>query len=109
MHGHERDWLIIETQDRTIAMLFCEGRDYGDQAREMLKGRDISPPGAPASRRLRSASCRTRVFANEHAIDQQMTPFRQGNFSESSGGGRMVDGKIILPDSPALLANDSVG
>ena len=64
--------------------------NHGDQAREMLKGRKIPPPGAPASRRLRSASCRTRIFANEHAIDQQMMPFRQGNFSESSGGGRIV-------------------
>jgi hypothetical protein len=49
-----------------------------NQAREMLKGGDISPPGAPASRRLRSASCRTRIFANEHAMAPRSLPFEQG-------------------------------
>jgi hypothetical protein len=49
-----------------------------------FKGREISSRGAPASRRLWPASCRTRVFANEQAIDQQMMPFRQGNFFTGS-------------------------
>jgi len=35
------------------------------------KRRMNSPRGAPASRRLRPASCRARFFANDQAIDQR--------------------------------------
>jgi hypothetical protein len=49
-----------------------------------LGARKFLPWGAPASRRLRTASCRTRVFAKDQAIYQQMMPFRHGNFSPGS-------------------------
>jgi len=62
----------------TLPRFFLGGGAHDDQAREMLKGRKISPPGAPASRRLRSASCRTRVFSNENAIAPRTLPFEQG-------------------------------
>jgi hypothetical protein len=92
----------IITFPSTLPRFFLGGGAHDDQVREMLKGRKISPPGAPASvfdrisgfqdlgarrflprgapasRRLRSASCRTRVFANENAMAPRSLPFEQG-------------------------------
>jgi len=82
---------------------------HGDHALQILKNRKIFPRGAPASRRLRTASCRARVFAKEDSMDQQKLPFRARKFLRKFRWGQDCLVMRVLHESPALFAMKTWG